>query len=197
MTFDPSIVIHFGQGFYLPNLVGIGHSWVIWPLVDPGWKLHDLWPSSIHYILARGFSYLKFGTHGPFQSNWPLLDPDWPCMTFDPSIALHFCQEFGSHRAFPSYLTPGWPQLALAWPLTPTMHYTSARGSSYQIWWAWCISKAIWPLDDIWLLVGPFQKSSGAHSLPPCQVSARYLKARRNAKPYIHRPTDKQTYSHT
>ena len=25
MTFDPSNALHFGLGFFLPNLVGIGH----------------------------------------------------------------------------------------------------------------------------------------------------------------------------
>ena len=61
-----------------------------------------------------------------------------PYMTFDPSKALHFGQGY-----FPPYLVaighfeaiwPGWSQMTPAWPLTPAMHYTLLRGSSYQIW---------------------------------------------------------------
>ena len=44
MTFHPMIALQFGQEFFLPNLVAIGYAWAIWPLVDPGWPLHDLWP---------------------------------------------------------------------------------------------------------------------------------------------------------
>ena len=29
MTFDPSNALHFGQGFFLPNLVAIGHFYAI------------------------------------------------------------------------------------------------------------------------------------------------------------------------
>ena len=35
---------HSGQGFLLPNLVAIGDFLSIWPLVDSGWPMHDLWP---------------------------------------------------------------------------------------------------------------------------------------------------------
>ena len=31
MPFDPSCALHFGQGFFLPNLVAIGHFSAIWP----------------------------------------------------------------------------------------------------------------------------------------------------------------------
>ena len=35
MTFDCSNALCSGQGFFLPNLVAIGHFWAIWPLIDP------------------------------------------------------------------------------------------------------------------------------------------------------------------
>ena len=34
MIFDPSNALHFGQGFFLLNLVATGHFKAIWPLVD-------------------------------------------------------------------------------------------------------------------------------------------------------------------
>ena len=44
---NPSLglrTLHFGQGFLPPNLVATGHPWTIWYMVDPGWPLHDLRP---------------------------------------------------------------------------------------------------------------------------------------------------------
>ena len=35
MTFSPTNALHSSQGFFLPNMPAIGHSWVIWPLADP------------------------------------------------------------------------------------------------------------------------------------------------------------------
>ena len=47
MTFDPSIALHFGQGFVLPKLEAIGKSWAIWltpanpcMIFDPSVILH-------------------------------------------------------------------------------------------------------------------------------------------------------------
>ena len=98
MTFDHSNALHFGQGFFLPNLVAtvflsnltpdwpkmtpvglhdlwyhqctslwswiflpnlvaVWHLWSIWPLVNPDWPLHDLWPPTMHYSFVRGSSY--------------------------------------------------------------------------------------------------------------------------------------------
>ena len=40
------------QGFFLPNLIALGHSWAIWPLLDPGWPL----TLSMHCTLVKGSS---------------------------------------------------------------------------------------------------------------------------------------------
>ena len=178
MTFDPRNALHFGQGFFQPNLVAIGHFKAIWPLVDPEWPLHDLWPQQF-IMLGSGVLPIKFGGHRALLSeltpNWPQLTPIWPltpsnvlcsgqgfflanlvaighCLAnwplFDPSWPLHdlwpqqcvtlwsdiLTTKFGGHRAFLSNLTPGWPQVTPAWPLTPAMHYALVRGSSHQIW---------------------------------------------------------------
>ena len=42
--FDPSNVLHSSQGFFQTNLVDLGYSYTIWPVVYPRWPLHDLWP---------------------------------------------------------------------------------------------------------------------------------------------------------
>ena len=77
MTFDPSIALNFCQGFLLPNLVAIRHSCTIWPLVDPGWPLYDLWPQHCT-SLQSGILPTKFGSHRTFLKEFDL----W--MTFDP-----------------------------------------------------------------------------------------------------------------
>ena len=106
MTFDPSNVLHFGQGFFLSYLVARGHFYAIWPLVDPGWSLHVLWPQQC-IILWSGVVPTKFGSHNSFLSNltsgsgWPhwLLHDLWPqqCILLWWGIVP---TKFGSHRAF-------------------------------------------------------------------------------------------------
>ena len=66
--------------------------------------------------------------------------------------------KFSGHRVYLSKLTLTWPQLTPTWPLTPAMHYTLVRGSSHQIWQPYDISKADWPLDDLWPKVGSLRK---------------------------------------
>ena len=113
MTFHPSIALHFGQGFFLPNFVAIGHSWAIWPLVDPGWPLHVLWPHQCTLFWSGCFlPNLVVIEHS--WAIWPLLTPVDPCMTFDPGNALHFSQQFfppnlGAIGHFKSNLTTEWP----------------------------------------------------------------------------------------
>ena len=55
MIVEPSIALHFGQGFFLLILEVIGHSWAIWPLVDPGWSLYELRPQQWIKLLHRFF----------------------------------------------------------------------------------------------------------------------------------------------
>ena len=155
MTFDPSNALHSGQGFFPPNLVAIGHCYANWPLLDPSWPLHDLWPHQCFMLWSEILS-IKFGGHKAFLSNltpgWPpaWLTPDNPYMTFDPSNALCFGQGFYSPNLvaighFQVRLTPGW--------------YLTPGG----------VASKICP------------QTSWACPLPPCQLSARYLKAWRNA----------------
>ena len=89
MIFDPSNVLHFGQGFFPPNLVAIRHFQAIWLLLDPEWPLTP----AMHYALARG--PIKFGGSRTLLSKltptWPQLTPH---MTFDASNALCSGQGF-------------------------------------------------------------------------------------------------------
>ena len=67
MTFDLISALHFGQGFFLPNLLVIGNSSAIWPLVDPGWCLHDLQPrNALHF--GQGFLPSNLVAIGHFGS---------------------------------------------------------------------------------------------------------------------------------
>ena len=79
MTFDPSNALRFGQEFFPPNLVAIGHLLAFWTLVDPRWPLHDLWPQQCT-TLWPGFPLTKFGSHRVFLRQ---IDP-W--VTFDPRL---------------------------------------------------------------------------------------------------------------
>ena len=63
----------------------------------------------------------------------------------------------GSHMAFLSSFTHGWPQMTLARLLTPSMHYTLVWGDFYQIWrpqgisWGiWTLVDPGWPMHDLW-----------------------------------------------
>ena len=90
MTFDPSNAFYSGQGFFLPNLVAIGHlhepSNALWSgvpctkfgshreclcnltSVDPGWPLHDLWPQQC-IILWSGIRSTRCVSHRAFLGN--------------------------------------------------------------------------------------------------------------------------------
>ena len=131
---NPTNALHYGQEFFPPNLVAVGHCCLNWPLLDPRWPLHDLWPSNACHCV-QGF----------FPPNWwslgklTLLDPSWPLHDLWPQQCITLWSgilptKFGGHRAFLSNLTPGWPQMAPTWPLTPVMHYTVVRGSTHQLW---------------------------------------------------------------
>ena len=123
MTFDPSNELHFDQGFFQLNLVAVKHFWAIWPLVDPGWPLHDHWPQQF-IMLWSGVLPNKFGGHRTLLSKWPLLDSSWPLHDLWPKQCITLWSgilstKFGGHRAFLSNLTPCWPHMTPAWPLTP------------------------------------------------------------------------------
>ena len=75
-TFDPSNVLHSGQGFLLPNVVAIRYFLVaIWPLVDTGWPLHDL--RSQQFNMLWSGTLPTIGSHRVFLSNLT-SDPGWP-----------------------------------------------------------------------------------------------------------------------
>ena len=93
MTFDPNNALCFGQEFFPPNLVAIEHFLAIWPLVDPRWLLHDLWPQQCT-ALWSGVLLTKFGSHRAFLRQidpWMTLNPRWgrfenmPTNLVDPS----------------------------------------------------------------------------------------------------------------
>ena len=70
-----------GQGFLWSNVVAIGNSYVISPLVDPIWPPSDLWPQ--HSVpLWSGVLLTKFGAHRSLLSNltlvWPQMTHAWP-----------------------------------------------------------------------------------------------------------------------
>ena len=68
MTFDLSNALRAGHGFFPPNLVAIGHCLANWPLFDPSWPLHDLWPQQC-ITLWSVILPTKFGGHRAFLSN--------------------------------------------------------------------------------------------------------------------------------
>ena len=47
---------------YIPNVVAIGHSWAIWPLVDHPWRLTPAWPLTPEMQVLP----TKFGGHRSF-----------------------------------------------------------------------------------------------------------------------------------
>ena len=57
----------------------IGYFKAIWPLVDPWWPLHDLWPQQCT-TLWPGVLFTKFGSHRAFLRQidlWMTFDPRW------------------------------------------------------------------------------------------------------------------------
>ena len=75
------------QGFFLIKFGGhtvFLSNLTIWPLVDPGWSMHDLWPKQCITVitLCSGVLPTKFGGHGALLSKltptWPQLIPTWP-----------------------------------------------------------------------------------------------------------------------
>ena len=71
----------------------------------------------------------------------------WPYAFLSNCPLVNFFITPSSHMALLSNFTSGWPWLTPAWPLIPAMSYTLIRGSSYQIWWPYSISKQF----DLWL----------------------------------------------
>ena len=171
MIFDPSNALNFGQGFFSPNLVAIWHCQANWPLLDPSWPLHDLWPKQC-IMLWSGVLPTKFGGHRPLSSKftptWPQLTPVWPL-----TPAMHYalvrssfhqiCSaalatfnglvHFYTYRAFLRNLTSDLPQLTPAWPLTPAMSTlwsgdlpTKFGGHRAFL----CNLTPGWPLHDLW-----------------------------------------------
>ena len=55
----------YGKNMPTTALVAIGHFQAIWPCVDSGWPLHDLWPQQC-IILWSGVPLTKFGSHRAF-----------------------------------------------------------------------------------------------------------------------------------
>ena len=113
--------------------VAIRHVYAIWPLVDPAWPLHKLWPQQC-VTFWSGVLPNKSGSRRVSLSN---LTPGWPQLTPTGFLTpLHyisvrgFSYQIGSHTAFLSNVTTGWPWLSPVWPFTLAMHFTLVRGST-------------------------------------------------------------------
>ena len=102
MTFDPINALCFGQAFFLPNLVAIEHLKAIWPLVNPGWPLHDLWPQQC--ITLWSGAPPKFGSPRAFLrqlDRWITFDLWWG----------HFEKLLSNFGGPPSTSMPGFSSL--------------------------------------------------------------------------------------
>ena len=76
MTSNISIVLYFGQVFFLPNLVAMGYSCTIYPWLTPSWPLYELWPKKC-WTLQSGVFPTKFGGHKVFLKEldlWMTID---------------------------------------------------------------------------------------------------------------------------
>ena len=107
--------------------------------LTPGWPQlipHDLWLLQYNTIWAW-VPLTTFGCHMVFLSNlipgwhWLSLHDFWPhqCTTLRSRV---LSTKSGGHRTF---LRQFKPWLTPMWPLTPGMHFTLVKGSSYQLWW--------------------------------------------------------------
>ena len=129
MTFDP----RWGRFKNMPTT-----DKQIDPYLTPSWPLHDLQLQKC-IMLWSGVLPTKFGGHRALLSKLTVLDPNWPLHDHRPQQCITLWSgilptTFGGYRAFPRHLTPSWPQMTPAWPLTPAMHYILFRGGSHQIW---------------------------------------------------------------
>ena len=130
------------------------------PLVNPRWPPHNLWPHQCN-ALRLGVLTTKFGGHRAFLSN---LTRGWPDLPLH-GLWHQQCTMFWArvlpknlvamHRAFLSNLTSAWPRLTPAWPLIPSIYYTSVMGSSnfggrraflYNLTPGWPRLTPAWPL---------------------------------------------------
>ena len=132
----PSNVSFSGQRFFLLILVVLGHFWAIWHQVGLGCPLHDLRSHKTLYF-GQGFFLPNLVAIRLSCVMWPLVDRGWPLhdLWLQQYITLHsgaLPTKLGDQRTLLNNLTPGWPRLTSAWPLTPAMHYSLVRGF-YQI----------------------------------------------------------------
>ena len=101
------------------------------PLPEKSWVPPPGAQCSVALATFDGLTY--------FWEIWPLVDPlllrhDLWSHQWITLCAGVLSTKFGGHRGLLSNMTSGWPLIPI-WPLTPAMHYTLVRGSSYQIWW--------------------------------------------------------------
>ena len=152
------------------------------------------WPQQC-ITLWSGVLPTKFGGYRALLSKltptWPQLDPN---MTFDPNNALCFGQGFfpPNEVAIEHFLAiwllvdPRWPLHDL-WPQQCTALWSGVLLTKFGS------HRAFVRQIDPWMTFNPkwgtpggvaskiCPQTSWAHPLPPCQVSARYLKAWQNA----------------
>ena len=107
VTLDPINALHSGQGFFLQNLVAIEHLWSIWPVVDPGWPLHDIWPQQ-YITLWSSVLPTKFSGFRAFLRNWPLVEPGWPMYDLWPPW-MHYTSVKGTNLVAIGHSWAFWP----------------------------------------------------------------------------------------
>ena len=151
-----------------------------WPQLTPTWP----WPQQC-IMLWSGILVTKFGGHKALLSKltptWPLHDL-WPqqCITLWSGILPTI---FGGHRSFLSNLTPGWPQVTLHdfWHQQRTTLLSGVLLSKFGSHRAFLRQIDPFMTYDLrWVCFKICPQTSWAHPLPPCQLSARYLKAWQN-----------------
>ena len=147
-------------------------------MVDHKLTHHYLWPQQgffLPYLVVKEHSWAIWSLLALAD---PLYDL-WPkhCTSLQSGVLP---TKFGSHRAFLNNLTPCWPLYDL-WP----QKCSTVMGSFYQIWWPLGIPKSNltsgWSFTFGGVALKICSQTLWVRPLPPYQVSAPYLKARRNA----------------
>ena len=128
------------NGSFLQNLVAIGHFWAIWPLVDPGWHLLDIWSHQCA-VLYSGLLPTKSDGHRAFLSNltsgFPQLTPAWHLTSamHDTLVNGSFLQNLvaiGHFWAIWPLVDPGWHLLDI-WSHQCAVLYSGLRPNMMAI----------------------------------------------------------------
>ena len=166
--------------------------------LKPGWfQLTPAWPLTHKCTTLWSRALLpNLVVIGHSWAIWPLAYPSWPLHDHWPhKCTLRWSRvfpiEFGGHGGFWAI----WPLVDPVDPymtFDPGMHCTSVRGSSYQVWLSYDISYVIWPLVDLWPLVGSLRKINHEPRGPCTPTLPNVSLILRSAKKRIAGQTHKQ-----